>query len=130
MNSQRILRVLRGMIVLAVPVALGGCAARVYTPVPEPPPPPEPVFQAGVTFAPLYFNGYVVYYDEWGAPYYVDRGHRHYVPRGHAHYDTYVRHYHRQPQAYRRWERRYYPGHRYEPGRRPSRRTRIERYHR
>ena len=78
---------------LAACSVLGGCIVG--------PVPPASVEVSG--YAPLHYDGYVVYYDQWGAPFYYRAGVAYYVPRGYAHYDTLVRHYRRQPEGYRRW---------------------------
>jgi hypothetical protein len=96
------------IILVAVPLFLGGCVARVHT---EPLPPPV----VDVSYEPMYYGGYVVYYDAGGAPFYVVRGRRVYISASHAHYHTYVRHYRTNPRRYHEWEARQYrrtpPGH-------------------
>ena len=82
------------LMALALCTTLGGCI------VAADPLPPARV--AVAAYSPLYYDGYVVYYDDWGYPFYYVGGGVRYVPRSYAHYDLLVRHYHEHPEAYRR----------------------------
>lgn len=80
-------------------LALGGCF-----------PPPGvtvrasgPVVAAGYT--PQYYNGYVVYYDDYGRPMYYMNGAPVYVPSSHPHYGVYVSHYNTYRPHYNNWYR-------------------------
>jgi hypothetical protein len=63
---------------------LGGCLVAA---VPDPPP------GVVVADAPDYYDGYIVYYDNWGYPIYYSGGVVHYVPRTYRGYDRLVRRY-------------------------------------
>jgi hypothetical protein len=65
-----------------------------------------------VAYTPLYYRGYVVYYDDGGWPYYYDDGAVVYVPRSYVHYDVLVAHYRGHRRAYHEW-------HDHHPVRRP-----------
>jgi hypothetical protein len=53
------------------------------------------VVSAGYYYpGPYYYDGYSVYYDEWGRAVYFVAGVRYYVPRGYRYYRPIVR-YHR-----------------------------------
>jgi hypothetical protein len=73
----------------------------------------RPVASAG--YAPLYYLGYPVFYDDLGRPiYYVD-GAVVYVPTRHPRYRVFIHHYRHNPHRYRRWYRthgRRFPRHR------------------
>jgi hypothetical protein len=98
-------------------VLANGLAACVVETVPPPPPaPPPPVIVR--SYSPLYYQGYVVYYDRHGRPFYYVRGGVRYVPRAHVHYDRYVQHYRRQPRSYERWYE--HEGRRHRDDRRPA----------
>jgi hypothetical protein len=103
-------------ILLAAPLFIGGCYARVRT---EPLPPPV----VAVDYEPVYYGSHVIYYDDGGAPFYVEAGARIYIPQSHPQYTTYTRHYHRNPRGYHEWSHR----HRH---REPVRRVPPRRYHR
>jgi len=77
-------------------------------------------------YTPMYYNGYVVYYDTTGRPMYYANGTRYYIPATYAHYNRYVGHYRAHRVHYRRWYRK--RGHRYRRYRR-SRRRQIGRAH-
>lgn len=70
----------------------------------------EPAAAVGVTYTPMRYDGYVVYYDA-GEPFYVVRGRRHYIPRGNPRYQRYIRHYqtYRDHDAYHQWQRDHRP---------------------
>lgn len=78
---------------LALSSVLGGCIVAA-----DPLPPPGVAVAA---YSPLYYNGYVVYYDDGGYPFYYVGGGVRYVPRGYEHYDVLVSHYRAHPEAYR-----------------------------
>lgn len=61
---------------------------------------PAPVV---VEYQPLYYGGYVVYYDNWGRPFYTLGGTSYYVPVSSPYYSVYVGHYRTYGAAYRGW---------------------------
>jgi len=78
-------------------------------------------------YTPLYYNGYVVYYDNVGRPMYYVNGTRYYVPRTYASYGRYVSYYRTHRRHYYRWYRargRRYRGYRRRGYRRRGRRGR------
>jgi hypothetical protein len=83
------------LLALALSSMLGGCIVAA-----DPLPPPGIAVAA---YSPLYYDGDVVNYDDWGYPiYYVGGGVR-YVPRTYAHYDLLMSHYRAHPEEYRAW---------------------------
>ncbi len=60
-----------------------------------------PVVEEG--YEPVYYDGYVVYYDGAGVPYYYIDGDIRYVPRTYVQYDILVHHYRTYRPAYHRW---------------------------
>ena len=62
-------------------------------------------------YKPLYYNGYVVYYDTVGRPLYYVNGGTYYVPPSYLYYNRYVSHYRMYRPYYQRWYRS--SGHRY-----------------
>jgi hypothetical protein len=70
-------------------------------------------------YEPVYYGGYLVYYDTDGAPYYYVDSHIYYVPRTYVHYNVLVRHYQVHRVQYHRWYAR--DGHRYKHYRRAPR---------
>jgi hypothetical protein len=79
------------MFALAATTMLDGCMVAAA-------PPP----QVAVAYSPLYYNGYAVYYDDWGSPFYYAGGVAFYVPHSYVHYDVLVSHYRAHPGLYRR----------------------------
>ncbi|NUP07881.1 MAG: hypothetical protein HOW73_17685 [Polyangiaceae bacterium] len=76
-------------------MAASGCA--VYTrPIPA-------AATVSVDYDPLYYDGYVVYYDTIGRPYYYIDGRTHYVPRTYVGFNAYVNYYHAHRPAYNSW---------------------------
>lgn len=69
--------------------------------VEEGPPPPEPVYAEG--YAPQYYDGYVVYYDDVGRPYYYVNGAVVWVAPTSPFYAGYVHHYRVYGPAYHHW---------------------------
>lgn len=57
------------------------------------------------TYEPMYHDGYVVYYDDGGAPYYYVDDRVYYVPRTHASFNLYVGHYSKHRHSYKTWHR-------------------------
>lgn len=104
---------------LAIVALSAGVAACRVTVDPQ----PSRVVVGTSYYAPLFHNGYVVYYDSVGRPIYYVNGVRYFVPRTHARYDLYLRHYRRHRRAYRRWYRA--RGHRYRRYRRRRRRRKV-----
>jgi hypothetical protein len=76
---------------LAATPMLGGCIVAAD-------PPPRVAVAA---YSPLFYNGYAVYYDDWGYPFYYAGGVAFYVPRTYAHYEVLVSHYRAHPGLYR-----------------------------
>lgn len=72
-------------------------------------------------YTPLYYQGYVVYYDEVGRPVYYANGARYYIPAGYVDYGRYAAHYRTHRVHYNRWYRS--RGHRYRRYRRKQART-------
>jgi hypothetical protein len=94
MSSHR-LRVVAFMACVAFVVCgVGGCYAEL-----EGMPPPE--YADG--YAPVYYDGYVVDFDDGGRPYYYVDGARTFVPQTAPVYVDLVAHYHSSQPAYRRW---------------------------
>jgi hypothetical protein len=54
-------------------------------------------------YDPLYYDGYVVYYDTVGRPFYHVGGVPYWVPRGYVRYDLYMNHYRTHWQRYHNW---------------------------
>lgn len=54
-------------------------------------------------YEPMYYQGYVVYYDNAGLPIYYVGGTRYYVPRTYVHYGLYTTHYRTYRVGYYRW---------------------------
>ncbi len=79
-----------------------------------------PVYaENGVSYAPQYYDGYVVYYDDGGRPYYYSNGVVYWVPATSPYYAGYVNHWRYYGPAYRGWYARYgygYRGYRYRGG--------------
>jgi hypothetical protein len=107
------------MLVAALGVAASGCTVRggAYATTPVPAARVE-------VYEPMYYDGYVVYYDDHGAPYYYVGDTVTYVPRTHASFNVYVGHYHKHRASYRHWYRVEGPRHRHvhrRPDHRPQR---------
>jgi hypothetical protein len=79
------------MFALATSTMLGGCIVAAD-------PPPRVAVGA---YSPLFYNGYAVYYDDWGYPFYYSGGLAFYVPRTYVHYDVLLSHYRTHPGLYR-----------------------------
>ena len=95
---------IRSLAMLAVVVgALGsaGCYAEAYG--------PEPVVAEGYT--PQYYDGAVVYYDDYGRPFVYNNGVQVWIPADSPYYAGYVNYYRSYGPAYRRWYSGY--GYRY-----------------
>jgi hypothetical protein len=103
-------------LVLCLAAASGGCL--VYDETPR----ARVAVTASTGYTPMYYDGYVVYYDDFGRPFYYVEGRPHFVPRTRAEYRVYRRHYHDHGTRYREWYRR--EGYRYRNDR-P-----LRRYHR
>jgi hypothetical protein len=61
----------------------------------------EPVAAYG--YEPQYYNGYIVYHDDWGRPYTNEGGVVSWVPVDSPYYAGYVNHWRTYGHAYRRW---------------------------
>ena len=79
------------LMALAAATTLGGCVVAA-----EPPP-----RVAVAAYSPLYYDGYAVYYDDFGYPFYYAAGVPYYVPRTYVHYDLLLGHYRAHPGLYR-----------------------------
>jgi len=110
-----------GAAVAVLLLGVGGCAAYL---------PPGAGVYGGVGvnyYSPLYYNGFVVYYDNLGSPYYYLDGRINYVPRSYPYYGNLVIHYRRYRPEYHRWYRN--TGHRYHDYRHPHYGTAYPRHH-
>ena len=90
----------RWVVLAALVGACAPFASGCYAEVQE-----EPVAVEG--YRPLYYNGYVVYYDQVGAPYYYNNGGVAYIPRTYGSYGMYVNHYNTYRGSYYRWNGAY-----------------------
>ena len=61
----------------------------------------EPAAEYG--YEPAYYDGAVVYYDDYGRPFYYSGGAALYITPGMPRYDFYVNHYRRYRPYYHRW---------------------------
>jgi hypothetical protein len=82
---------------LSAAAVLGGCF-----------PPPGVTVRASAPavaygYTPQYYDGYVVYYDNYGQPFYYMNGAPVYIPSSHPQYGVYVSHYHSYGPAYNQW---------------------------
>lgn len=87
---------IRSIVLAALMVgALGatGCYAEAYG--------PEPAVAYGYT--PQYYDGAVVYYDDYGRPFVYNNGVQVWVPADSPYYAGYVNYYRSYGPAYRRW---------------------------
>ncbi len=88
---------------LSVAALSGGCIIappRVRTTVHA----PMPTTVATVPgYNPMYYEGYVIYYDDIGRPMYYANGAPYYVPATYPRYQSYVQHYHTYRVPYQRW---------------------------
>ena len=94
MLVSRIARIVFSVLTALSAPAFAGCYVDL--------PPPATVG----AYEPLYYDGYVVYYDARGLPYYYAGGEAFWVPPGYAYYDTYVSHYRANWGPYHAWYRR------------------------
>jgi hypothetical protein len=81
---------------------------------------PEAVYTEGGGYRPMYYDGYVVYFDGGGRPYYYNGGAYTWVPRESPYYGAYVTHYNTYGRTYRTWYTRggyRYRSYRSHPGR-------------
>jgi hypothetical protein len=87
--------------VIAMALGTSGCVIRARA--------PAVTVSAGTTavatpyYTPMYYNGYVVYYDNGGLPIYYVNGAAYYVPRAYPHYGRLVGHYRTYRPHYQRW---------------------------
>jgi hypothetical protein len=84
--------------------------------------PPESVYTEGGGYQPMYYDGYIVYFDTIGRPYYYNGGSVYWVPRESPYYGAYVAHYGSYARGYRSWYTR--GGYRYRSYRAAPRRYR------
>ncbi|MFO0755866.1 MAG: hypothetical protein U0359_05215 [Byssovorax sp.] len=87
-------RILRALVLsgaAAVTPLVSGCIVDV----------PPPVEAEG--YAPVYYEGNLVYYDDDGLPYYYDGMTVVYVPRTYVHYGVLIHHHQVHAASYRRW---------------------------
>jgi hypothetical protein len=102
---------LQFLLIAGLMLAASGCTVHTRT---------VPASATIETYDPLYYDGYVVYYDEFGTPYYYVDGGVRYVPRTYVGFNVLVGHYHKHRVAYRTWhvrEGRHYVHTRRAPGR-------------
>jgi len=85
--------VIAGLVACIVP-ASAGCYGE------EQGPPPE---YASSDYEPMYYDGYVVYYDDAGRPYYHENGVAIWVATSSPYYAGYVSHWRTYGRAYGRW---------------------------
>ena len=64
---------------------------------------PAPVSVGTSYYNPMYYNGYVVYYDSLGRPMYYVNGATYYVPSTYVHYHALTSHYVTYRSHYHRW---------------------------
>jgi hypothetical protein len=64
---------------------------------------PDTVYVEGGGYHPMYYDGYVVYFDGYGRPYYYNGGSVYWVPRESPYYGGYVAHYNTYGRSYRTW---------------------------
>jgi hypothetical protein len=111
------LRTLAAVAVLGGSIAITGCY---YEPAEG-----GPTVVADYGYEPMYYDGYLVYYDNVGRPFYWMNGVQVWVPPTSPYYAGYVTHWRTYGPAYRRWvahygtryrtyrlRTRYYGGHR------------------
>jgi hypothetical protein len=72
---------------------------------------PGAVVVGAYGYDPLYYDGYMVFYDPVGRPYYNANGVRIWISPGSPHYARYTAHWRAHGPAYRRWYSAH--GHRY-----------------
>jgi hypothetical protein len=116
MNALLRIVVLAGL--LAAAAVTSGCV------IPAPPARmtvSAPTVVASGGYSPMQYEGYVVYYDDYGRPMYYVNGAPYYVPTSYPHYHSYVTHYNAYGVAYRNWYGSY--GVRYHNYRAPGVRT-------
>lgn len=82
---------------LGAVAVLGGCL-----------PPPAVTVRASAPsvaygYTPQYYEGYVVYYDNYGQPFYYMNGAPAYIPSTHPQYGVYVSHYNTYRPHYHQW---------------------------
>ena len=107
MLASRFRWVLIAAVAACAPLA-SGCYADVEA---------EPAMVDG--YRPLYYDGYVVYYDDYGRPYYYNNGAVYWIPANHPMYGMYYNHWNTYRVGYRGWYGRYgttYRGYRYRGG--------------
>ena len=90
------MRTLRNLVFAAAIAGLGATSAGCI--VAETPPPAY-----AYDYQPQYYDGYVVYYDDYGRPYYYAGGAAYWIPPASPYYRVYVAHWHRYGPAYHRW---------------------------
>jgi len=64
---------------------------------------PGPVVVADYGYEPMYYDGYVVYYDGVGRPFYWVNGVQVWIPPSSPYYTRYVTHWRTYGPAYQRW---------------------------
>ncbi len=83
-----------------VALTMSGCYVRARAVAPS-------VRVAVDDYEPVYYDDYVVYYDDGGAPYYYVDGRVVYVSRTHPRYSYYVNHWRSHRDVYVRWHARH-----------------------
>jgi len=84
-----------GMLAIGVAMSMSGCYAEAEGTI------PPPQYEYG--YAPVYYDGYVVYYDEAGRPYYYLNGAVQFVPQTSPLYLGLVAHWNAFGPHYRDW---------------------------
>ncbi len=87
----------RNLVVVALVGAAAALSAGCYV---------EPVGGEAVVaygYEPMYYDGYLVYYDGVGRPYYYYNGGAVYIAANHPYYNAYVNHYRTYGGAYNQW---------------------------
>jgi hypothetical protein len=95
MPSTKLRTVILAAAVAAFAPLVSGCYAEME--------PPESVYVEEGGYHPMYYDGYVVYFDGGGRPYYYVNGSVYWVPRSYAYYGAYVAHYNTYWRSYRTW---------------------------
>jgi hypothetical protein len=89
------LRNLLAAAVLSGALLVGGCYVETVS--------PEGVVVGNYGYEPMYFNGYMVYYDGVGRPFYYANGVQVWIPAASPYYHSYIAHYRTYGHAYARW---------------------------
>lgn len=88
---------LRPLLLIGSMLAVSGCTVHART---------IPASATIDMYEPLYYDGYTVYYDDFGAPFYYVNGRTRFVPRTYVGFNVLVDHYNHHRPGYRRWYQR------------------------